>query len=95
MLAGTEGSSVGLISAPPVIEHGEPIINLGTLPDSAKVDSYLSFTIMLADGVSVPWECRMKDNKLWVEVPTNLPVYGSKDRYADAILILYCDLYKI
>lgn len=76
---------MGLISAPPVREeHVESLKEesggVERLPDSARVDSRLSFTITLADGVSVPWECRLRENKLWVDVPTNLPVYGSKDR---------------
>lgn len=80
-LPGTEGSSVGLITAPPVDKDNFTVGEFDVWPDDVKLDSYLSFTITLADGVSVPWECRLKDNKLFVEVATNLPVYGSKDRW--------------
>lgn len=72
---------MGLITAPPVREHEEPYLEINSLPDNAKLDSSLSFTISLADGVVVNWQCRMKDNVLMVEIPVNLPVYGSKDSF--------------
>lgn len=54
---------------------------LNELPELARLDSELSFVVDLAEGVSVPWTCRMKNNNLIVEVPLNLPQYGSRDRY--------------
>lgn len=54
---------------------------LNELPELARLDSELSFVVDLAEGVSVPWTCRMKNNNLIVEVPLNLPQYGSRDSF--------------
>lgn len=70
---------MGLIKAPPVVLDDN--IELNQLPNSARNDCDLSFSVTLADGIQVPWECHMKNNNLFVDVPTNLPLYGSKDRY--------------
>lgn len=72
---------MGLITAPPVKEHEEPCLEINSLPEEAKLDSSLSFMISLADGVVVNWRCKMRDNVLIVDIPINLPMYGSKDSF--------------
>jgi hypothetical protein len=72
---------VGLIKAPPVIVNNGEVEELIELPKSARANSRLSFTVGLADGIEVPWECWMKNNNLFVDVPANLPLYGSKDSF--------------
>lgn len=77
---GTEGSSVGLSTAPPVVGESETI-ELTCLPDSARVKSTLTFAIVIAEDVVVSWKCWLNENNLYVDVPASLPSYGSKDRW--------------
>jgi len=67
---------VGFIKAPPVSES----LRLESLPESARTLSQIRFDVTLADNVEVPWDCVMRNNNLYVDVPANLPMYGSKDR---------------
>lgn len=73
---------MGFIKAPPVKAEVEEFSEeVNELPELARLDSELSFVVDLAEGVSVPWSCRMKDNNLIVDVPLNLPQYGSRDSF--------------
>ena len=70
---------MGPITAPPVVADQEK--TLKQLPASARVHSKIAFTVVLAEGVHVVWHCRLLNNNLYVDVPVNLPLYGSKDRF--------------
>lgn len=76
---------MGLIKAPPANES----LRLESLPESARTLSQIRIDVTLADKVQVPWDCVMRDNNLYVDVPANLPIYGSKDSFVS--LLEYCE----
>ncbi|KAF6019043.1 hypothetical protein EB796_022644 [Bugula neritina] len=79
--AGTEGSSVGLITAPPVISQETEATRLTTLPLSARVNSNVKFVISVSKDVDFTWQCKLLNNNLLVDIPAHLSVYGSKDSF--------------
>jgi len=89
---------VGLIKAPPVVRYGEERDNssvgdeLTELPNSAKVASEITVYVELGDGVVVPWQCSIRERKLFVLVPRNLPICGSRDSFVSLLEYAETDL---
>lgn len=62
-----------------------PAVNNDKLPLGSHTPSSICFTVRLADGLEVKWECVLLGGNLYVEIPKVMPLQGSKESFVSLL----------